>query len=395
MKILQFCKKTPIPPKDGESIAIHQLSKAFVDNGCSLHVYSLLTDKHKSIKNGFALKNATYSFQKINTKISIFSLLNNLLFSSQPYITERFANKYAEKKLIKILKAEQFDIIQLEGIFLGSYLKIIREYSDAKVVLRAHNIENKIWERLSKKESLLKKWYLKSFMTPRLKNFENSISRGVDCVVPISSIDQKYFDALELKTPIKTLPAAYEIKDYKKDLPNNFNIGFIGGLDWQPNYDGIKWFLELVWKKFVKQKTSANFNLAGRNFPKRLYNLQDTNLYIYGEVEDAQEFTLQNSIMIAPILSGSGMRIKIIEAMALGRTVLSTSIGAEGIDYENNKNIFIADTPEEWIAILIKLSENKEILKTTALNAQALIKKEHDINKLGTELIHFYKQELF
>jgi len=394
MKILQFCKKTPIPPKDGESIAIHQLSNAFNNNGCDLHVFSLLTPKHKKKKSNLYLKNVNYSFQKIDTSISYFSMLTNLLFSKKSYIVKRFFDNNANNKLIKLLKEEEFDLIQIEGVFLAYYIPTIRKYSKAKIVLRAHNLEFKIWERFSENESFFKKIYLKNILIPRLRNLEIKTAKDVDCIVPISSIDEKYFRNLNIHKPIKTLPAAYEAKKYVKELPQIFSVGFIGGLDWKPNSEGVKWFLKNVWREYVKIKDESIFNLAGRNFPRRYYDLKDTNLFIFGEIDNAQEFTLDNSVMIAPILSGSGMRIKIIEALALGRTVLSTTIGAEGINYENKKNIFIADTPNEWIKILIKLSEDEKILNSVGKAGQELINKDHNSLKLGVELVNFYKKEL-
>lgn len=391
MNILQFSKKPPIPTKDGEAIAINQLSEGFINNNCDLHVFSLVTKKHpKSKQKNLYPEGVTYSFAKINTTISYFWLLKNLLFSRKPYIAKRFEDYLAEKKLIKLLKAGKFDIVQLEGPFLGNYIPIIRKYSKAKISLRAHNIESKIWKRLAEQTSGLEKIYLKYFMAPKMERFELKIAKSVDYIVPISKIDEKIFNEHCKNIPILTIPVSYKIKNYIGDLPKQFNVGFIGGLDWLPNQEGVKWFLKNVWAKFVINKPETFFNLAGRNFPKKYYDLKDTNLYIYGEIASAEEFTLQNSLMIAPIFSGSGMRVKIIEALALGRTVISTRIGAEGINYENNKNIFIADTAEEWISILNKLSNNKQLLIDTGKAGQDLAKQDHNITKLAADLINFY-----
>lgn len=394
MNILQFCKKTPVPPKDGESIAIHQLSKSFVENNCDLHVFALLTQKHKKENSNFYLENVKYSFQKINTSICYFSMLNNILFSNKSYIVKRFFDKKVNEKLIELLTNNDFDIIQLEGVFLAYYISTIRKHSKAKIVLRAHNLEFKIWKRLAESESYFKKLYLNKILISRLENLEKNITKEVDCVISISNIDEKYFRNIEKNKLIKTIPVGFEIKKEVKELPKVFSVGFIGGLDWLPNSEGVKWFLRNVWKEFVKIKQDAIFNLAGRNFPKRYYDLKDTNLFVFGEIADAQEFTLDNSIMIAPILSGSGMRVKIVEAMALGRTVLSTTVGAEGINYDNDKNIFIADSAQKWIEILVKLYENNIMLNSVGEAGQELIEKEHNSIKLGKELVTFYKDKL-
>ena len=90
MKILQFCKKTPIPPKDGESIAIHQLSKSFVNHDCDLTIFSLLTPKHQKKKSNSYLEKAHYEFENVDTSISFFDVFKNILQSKKPYIIERF-----------------------------------------------------------------------------------------------------------------------------------------------------------------------------------------------------------------------------------------------------------------------------------------------------------------
>lgn len=393
MKILQFCKKIPIPPKDGEAIAINQLSHSFIENNCDLTVFSLTTPKHKKSNQAHYNENIDYNFQYVDTSISYFKMLKNIFFSNESYIIERFKSDKVKAKLVDLIQAKDFDVIQLEGVFLGDYIKYIRKYSSAKIVLRAHNVEHQIWERLSENYTGLKKWYLQKVMIPRLKKFEDRIADKVDAIVTISKLDEEYFKAKTSK-PVHTLPAAYEIKDDIQPLPKVFSVGFIGGLDWLPNAEGVQWFLRKVWRNFAKTQTDVSFNLAGRNFPKKYYDLKDDKLFIFGEVGDAADFTNENSLMIAPILSGSGMRIKIVEAMALGRTVISTAIGAEGINYTDKKNIFIANTPEEWINTLTFLYKNPEKLKEVGKAGQELIKTEHDIQKLGYDLINRYKNEL-
>lgn len=393
MKILQFCKKIPIPPKDGESIAINQLSETILENNCELTVFSLKTPKHN--QSNIEEQNARihYVFKFVDTNISYYKMIQNIFFSKKSYIVERFYNQSVKNKLISLLETKQFDIVQLEGLFLGDYVETIKKYSKAKIVLRSHNVEHQIWERLAENYSGLKKWYLKKIMIPRLKNFEDNIATKVDAIVTISKLDEAYFKQ-KTEKPVYTLPAAYQIQEKIAPLPLKFSVGFIGGLDWLPNAEGIKWFLKNVWKTFAEDQDEVSFNLAGRNFPRRYYDLNDKKLFIYGEVKDAKAFTNENTVMIAPILSGSGMRIKIIEAMALGKTVISTRIGAEGINYTDKKNIFIANTPQEWINTLNFLFQNPEKLNETGKAAQALIKAEHDIQKLGANLIARYKKEL-
>ena len=225
-------------------------------------------------------------------------------------------------------------------------------------------------------------------MIPRLKKFEDEIAKQVDAVVTISKLDEAYFKQKTTK-PVYTLPAAYQIKEKIVALPPTFSVGFIGGLDWLPNAEGVKWFLRKVWKPFANSDKAVSFNLAGRNFPKRYYDLTDDKLFIFGEVGDAIEFTNENSIMIAPILSGSGMRIKIIEAMALGKCVISTSIGAEGIAATPDKNILIANTADEFKRVIDFLNTNPNKAYEIGERARELVKEQYSAQVLEKEILPF------
>ena len=151
MKILQLCNKFPYPPKDGGAIAILNLTKGFRCNGHQVKILAMNTKKHyinpeEVIK---ALKNiAEFDYVNINTDINAIKAAINLFFSGLPYNAERFITKEFNDKLTKILSEDNFDIVQLEGVYLTPYIKTIRKCSDARIALRTHNIEHDIWARI-------------------------------------------------------------------------------------------------------------------------------------------------------------------------------------------------------------------------------------------------------
>ncbi|MGB1248211.1 MAG: glycosyltransferase family 4 protein [Chitinophagales bacterium] len=378
-----------MPPKDGESVAIHQLSQVFQQNG-ELTVLAMETLKHP-LPNNFAqykLKNVDYHFKKIDTTICVYAAFFNL-FTAKPYIVTRFYDKSFEQKLITLLKENDFDVIHLETVFLGVYIKSIKKYSKAKIVLRAHNVEHEIWQGLAENETnFARKIYLQNIMNRRLKKYEETIATVVDAIIPISSNDATFFQQQNKNTQI--IEVAHS--DFSSaELPLEFKVGFLGGMDWLPNINGVQWFLENVWKNFVKKQPKAEFHLAGRNFPERIKQWKYPNLHIHGEIESAKDFIHNQSLMIAPILEGSGMRVKIVEAMGYGRTVLSTRLGACGIA-QNEDAIYCKDNPIEWINALSDLYENHEKMKQMGENAQALIKKEHALATKAEKLMDFYSQ---
>ena len=112
-------------------------------------------------------------------------------------------------------------------------------------------------------------------------------------------------------------------------------------MDWKANLDGVKWFLSAVFPLVNQKRKDVMLHLAGRNMPTYFHNLNNENIIIDGEVESAKTFMQKHHIMIVPLLNGSGLRIKILEGMAMGKTIISTTIGASGIHYQDKKNILI------------------------------------------------------
>jgi len=317
------------------------------------------------------------------------------LFTTKSYHVERFKSKSFEKKLIRVLQAGNFDIIQIELIFMSPYLDTIRKHSTAKIILRAHNIEHLIWERLTAAEkNPVKKLYLRH-LSETLKLYERQIPDFFDGIVPITKKDSEFFKRVTNK-PVCPVSFGVDPEKFKKNIssePENA-IGHIGAMNWMPNVEGVKWFLDQVWPKLHIDQPSLKLYLAGREMPDWLTNLNTKNVEVVGEVPDAREFILSKSISIAPLLSGSGIRIKIIESMALGRAVVATSIGAEGINYTDGENILIADTPEEFVTAVNHLYKNPDKCHEVGKKAKELISEEHNTKKIIQQLVSFYREIL-
>src|ERR1035437_5188061 len=195
MRILQLSNKPPYPPNDGSAIAMFNMSCGFIANQVDLTLLTINTKKHFKPDSGvdeIFKKQSKYQSVYRDTDVTAAGAFLNL-FSNQSYIVSRFYFKEFEEKLISILKEKDFDIVHLESIFMGNYISAIRKYSKAKIIVRTHNIEHLIWQRMIENEkSLIKKKYL-ILQNKRLKKFEFKILQSVDAVVPITSVDEIYF----------------------------------------------------------------------------------------------------------------------------------------------------------------------------------------------------------
>ncbi len=252
MRILQLCHKFPYPLKDGGAIAVTYLAKAYASLGHEVTLLSMNTSKHwfdlATLPPDFDHYAAIHTVF-VENHIRPLPPLRNLFFSKKSYHVQRFDCVEFAEKLRELLENQVFEVVQLESIFLAPYLPVIRAYAPkAKAVLRAHNVEHEIWERVAANASPFKKWYLER-ITPRLKAYELEQINHCDLVVGISERDVERFQKLGLSTPATVCPIGLDCRDYHPDWASfqaPLSLSFIGSLDWMPNQEGCAGF----WTRF-------------------------------------------------------------------------------------------------------------------------------------------------
>ncbi|MFT5167725.1 MAG: glycosyltransferase involved in cell wall biosynthesis [Saprospiraceae bacterium] len=399
MKILQLTKKFPYPLKDGESIAITNLGKAMNELGCEVTLLSMNTKKHffdtTDLPVDFNHYKNIYTVE-IDNELKWKDAFKNL-FSAESYHITRFVSEEYENKLAAILQQENFDVIQLETLYLAPYISTIRKHSNAVVAMRAHNVEHEIWERIAKNTpEVLKKWYL-SHLTDKLKRYEIEHLSDYDILVPITERDLVKFKQMGYKNEAKVTPIGVDETQYQPDytaFEKELSISFIGSLDWMPNLEGLNWFLKNVWPKAVQEFPQLSLHIAGRNTPDWIQNLDIPNIKIHGEVSCAATFVNQHPLTIVPLLSGSGMRAKILEGMALGKVVLTTSVGLEGIDARDKREVLLANTADEFIAAIRYCYEHKDKLSKMGKYAHTFVTNRYDNVQIAQRLAEVYKNYL-
>lgn len=403
MNFLFLTNKIPYPPKDGGAIGFLNLALSLAENGHNIVLFTLNTNKHfypidripPEIK-----QKVNFIDVQINTDIKISKLLKNLLFSNIPYNAERFISFDYKNKLENILKLKHFDIIHIEGLYMCPYIETIRKFSKAKITFRSHNIEHEIWKRIVEDEkNFIKKLYLKN-LTKRIKKFEQYFINKYDFVVPHTKREIDYYNIIGNSKPYFIAPTGimnnnskFTLDSSNADYPGFFQIG---ALDWYPNIEGLKWFLENIWTKFVIDFPNLKFKIAGRNASKKFENYLKSfpNIDYRGEVEDADKFIAEGSVMIVPLLSGSGMRIKIIEGMAAAKTIITTPIGTEGIDTLNNHNILIANNVEDFLVIMKKIVSDKSLHHKISENARKFAVDNFNNKLIAEKLCEFYTKNI-
>jgi len=434
MQILQLCKKFPYPLKDGESVAVTYLSKALHDLGCQLDLLAMNTTKHYIRPEDIPADYDHYDeivLSDLDNRIKAKDALFNLFTKDSYHVVRYISGNYTEK-LIQLLSKKKYDIIQLETLYLAPYVPVIRAHSDARIAMRSHNVESEIWQRIAQNTPRgLKKWYV-NLLANRLQKFELDHLNDYDMMVAITERDLQQFRKMGCTIAGHTTPIGLDMREYVGDESNavhppapseggdfslreklstsvspplegvggwttqstnqkSLSLSFIGSLDWMPNLEGLTWFLENVWEKVIEKYPNITLHIAGRNTPHWLQKKAIKGVIIHGEVEDAREFITAHPIMIVPLLSGSGMRVKILESMALSRVTIATTLGLEGIDAEAGKEVLIADIADDFVQQIGFCMENENALAQLGARARTFIEEHFDNKKIAARLLEFYR----
>jgi glycosyltransferase involved in cell wall biosynthesis len=395
MKILLLCNKPPYPASEGGPMAMNSIITGLLEAGHQVKILAVNSEKfnikESDIPDEYRKKTG---IELIDVDLSIRPLkaFTNL-FTRKSYHVERFISKEFRERLIKVLEKEQFDVVQLEMLYMAPYVDDIRAHSKAMIMLRAHNVEHKIWERIAKETKFfIKRWYI-NHLAKTLKEYELNALETVDGIAAITRKDAAFFRKYCSK-PIIDIPFGVYPEEFtpKYEIEGKPKFYHIGSMNWMPNVEGIHWFIDEVLPKTVEKVPNFVYHLAGRNMPEWLTTMKDPHINVIGEVPDAKEFVTHHDVAIVPLLSGSGIRIKIIESMALGKTVITTRVGAEGILYDEEVNIIIAENKAKMVEAIRSLNENPEVAVRIGQAARKLVEETYDNRKIIARLLMFYEQ---
>ena len=384
MKVLVLSHKPPFPIIDGGCFAMNQFLKNLSSIGTieQIEYFSIHTHKHPFKTEEFPeIKNVNFSSCFVDTKIYFIDALISII-RKKSYNISRFYSKSVKKELEQLCKKMNFDIVIFEGLFTTIYQKDIQSFSNAKFGYRAHNIEHEIWGQLAKNEGhFLKKYFLKLF-AKNLKTKEIELINSVDFILPLSSKDEDKIKKIANK-PSFYIPVSINNFELKADY-SNLSLCFIGSFNWRPNSEGLLWFIKDVFPKIKQHFPQITVNIAGSKSEKfkEFKGLDGVNLT--GFVENSNDFLLQNGIFIAPLLSGSGIKMKVLEAFSLGLPCVLTEIAAEGLDLP--ASIKISKTADEFTTDLLHLIRNENARKQRGADSYSFVTSEFSDKKISSNL---------
>lgn len=323
-----------------------------------------------------------------------------LLLSRQADIAIRLASEDFARTLTAILRENAFDLIQFAGIELGCYLPLIQaDKKNAKIVYDAQNAEAELQRVVAQIDRQRpRRWpaaVYSTLQTARLWRFEGAICRGVDAVIAVSDEDRAHLID-HGGAPIYVMPNGIAADDYAPPADETrepCQLVFSGKMDYRPNVDAVEWFYESIFPLVRERFPQTRLLIVGRNPHRRLASLAaDDGVQVTGWVDSVQPYLHRATIYVAPLRMGSGTRLKILQAMAARCAVVSTSIGAAGLNDSVHSALSIADDAEDFAEKIVSLLAEESRRRALGQLAQDRVRRHYDWTALIPQLLRAYRE---
>lgn len=394
-RILFLTTQFPYPLDNGGKIRAFNNLRA-LSRECELDLVcfseAIISEEHLDVVKEYCSE--IKIFQKVfsNSKSKTMVIRNVLkgIIKNTPFIIEKFNDKKCMNHLNYLNNKYDYDEVFFEHLQISGYHKVFNKAT--KCVLSQQNCEHVLlYRRYIESKNPLKRLYT-LLEYKKLKSYELKVCAEFDRVIMLSEEDRQFlYDAGYKGKKPSILPIGVCVDEYKYiDRPavNTNNILFMGTMSWYPNEQGIEWFLDNVWDKLREKNKDLKLYVVGKDPSKDILRKNNINgVVVTGYVADMKEYIEKCEICIIPLFIGGGMRVKILESMARKIPCVSTSVGAEGIDIINNKNIVIANNEGEFISSIIKLHEDINFRKEIIKNAYSLVSKKYSEEAIQKKLI--------
>lgn len=393
MKILQISAQVPVPRTDGGKIGVYGITKGLFDRGHQIDFVCYRKDSNYEYSIKELKKICNPYILDIQTDNNIFGAFINL-FSNVPYNSSKYIKKELTNFLNNFLPDKNYDVVHVTHLHMGWVIDVIKKYLNVPVILREENLETMIMKRFSEHQ---KNWLIKKYSNlqyRKLIKYEPFICKKFDRCVMVTKFDEKRL--LDFDNSIKTthIPSGIEssllLKNKNKIEP--FSIVHIGHLDWYPNYDSLKWFLDEIMPNIVSKIPQVKLYIYGGGEPKgfRISEELSSNVILKGFVNDIWEELSTKALAVVPLRIGSGIRIKILEMLAAGQNIITTTVGKEGIDAVDGKDLLIADSSDEFSNKIINFFSNEYNNLEMMNNGRKLIKENYTWEKISEKFENLY-----
>lgn len=400
MNILWISHLLPYPPKGGVMQRSYNLIKEVAREN---NVYLFALNQKAWLSTEEDVENAVQEFWKICKKVEVFRIKTDKsivawyklavtsLFSKKPYTVNWTLSEVMKHRIDEFLELIDVDIIHCDTIGLAEYIK---EKKEIPKVLNHHNIESQMMLRRAKKENnLLKKLYF-YIEGIKIKKYESKMCLLFNMNIVVSDLDKERLQSIlpGLNTEVISNGVNVDYFQPNEYNPISQNIVFSASMDWYPNEDAVIYFVKDVWPLVKIKYPGSIFTIVGRNPSNRIKTLtkNDSSIILTGYVDDVRPFIDRAGVYVCPIRDGGGTKLKLLDAMAMEKAIVTTSLGAEGLEVEDGKHVLIADNPTLFASQIFRIFETPGLNEYLKKNARRLVEDKYSWKIIGDKLNNIY-----
>ena len=392
MKILFLSPTVPFPLTDGGRIRVFNLLKQIATKS---DVTLLALETQPTDADGVAqLRQLGIQVHLIPNaptlpRVSLSTLVNAFL-KRQPITVARYALPAYRQKFRELIATEDFNLVHYEMFHTAQF----RTDTDLPGVLSQQNVDSAIWRRLCSETA--NPFYKFAYWTQQLafQRYERVLSPMFDAVTCTSDIDAAVFQRYCAEETIEIIPNGVDVTHYQPDFTSESpaHLIYIGSMDWYPNEDAVAFFTDEVLPKIQEKVPDVQFSIVGGNPSARVQKLAEREgIVVTGRVPEIKPYFAEATVFVVPLRIGSGTRLKILEALAMGKAIVSTSVGAEGLDLKDGEEIFIADEPIAFADAVTRLLTDPTLRRRIGENGRARVEQDYDWRSIGEKLHTLYE----
>lgn len=315
------------------------------------------------------------------------------LLANKSFIVSRDYRKAMQGWVIEELNQFQPDVVHIDHLQMAQFVPFGPGF---KTVLDHHNVESMIVKRIGESPGSLASRLYARLEWPKLRRYELDVCRRCDRVLTVSEEDKGILVDLDpaLKS-VKVVPIGVDVHHFQviEREPAVPNVLSVATMYWPPNVDSMLYFHDDIWPLVKARVPDCVLTIAGQKPVPAIQALgSDGDVRVTGYVSDSRDLARYCSVFIVPLRSGSGVRVKLLNAMAMGLPIVSTSIGAEGLDVVGGEHLLIADTPGEFAGAVVDLINDRELGRQLGENARALVCEKYSWETVGARLLQVYEE---
>jgi glycosyltransferase involved in cell wall biosynthesis len=403
MNILFLVDIVPYPPNTGHKIRTFNIIKQLHNNGEN-NVFLLSFNQKTLIKTPEEKKSAVGELSKYcqevhvldipsdENKFSYYKCLIKNIFQVVPYRVERYRSNKCEELIKRYVKDFKIDIAHFDKVELYGYASLLGQIP---IVCTNHNVESELMKRRSRREVSLARKFFAYLQFVKTRKYEKFVLGRVPGFITCTDLDRSFIaESLGVHTSGKTIDNGVDVSHYQANEPEENYILIIGAQNKEStaNFDATNYFMNNIWPSVKKRNPSVHLKIVGRDPDDSVFAYQraDNNVEVIGFVSDERPLIGKSLALIVPLRVGGGSRLKILTAMAMGKTIVSTSIGAEGIACVDGENIVIADDAESFSDKLTNVLEDADLRERLGASARQLAEEKYDWYKIGENLRNYY-----